>query len=256
MCLRPSSAARCFSCVGLDLSTLKPCGQTYDGFHIHTAYVAWLPPIAWAWISLHWGLVIRRGLSHTHSGMRDLVSTHDLSKPCLNVFQTYRVGLDLYIGVLWSGVGFHIHTVTCVTWFPLTISNPCLNVLQLNYKLEWTWKTTSQTCIHISKSCIHYFKGGVRGGQPRHQSCITFNLFIISKAEREAASLAIEHLKSKSKFKHHLVVDNDNDTRIRRIMLLYRISNIRIVSYARSGQLRNIGATYPPVHTRQSYTLG
>ena len=79
-------------------------------------------------------------------------------------------------------------------------------------------------------------------------------VLITSNAECEAASLAIEHLKSKSKFKHHLVVDNDNDTHIRRIMLLYRISNIRIVSYSRSGQLRNIGATYPPLQTRQSYT--
>ena len=112
----------------------------------------------------------------------------------------------------------------------------------------------SDMYTHIQK--LYSLLGGVRGGQPRHLSCITFNLFIISKAEREAASLAIKHLKSKAKLKYHLVVDNDNDTHIRRIMLLYRISNIRIVSYSRSGQLRNIGATYPSVHTRQSYTLG
>ena len=115
---------------------------------------------------------------------------------------------------------------------------------------------TSNVYTCDAKRCTHYFKCGVRGGQPRHQSCITFNLFIISKAEREAASLAIKYLKSKAKFKYHHIVDNDNETHIRRIMLLYRISNIRIVSYSRSVQLWNIGATYPPLQTRQSYTLG
>ena len=59
-------------------------------------------------------------------------------------------------------------------------------------------------CGH--KSYVHRFKGGVRGGQPRHQtssrqvtrSTVTKVVFLVSKAECEAASLAIKLVQDKS----------------------------------------------------------
>ena len=73
---------------------------------------------------------------------------------------------------------------------------------------------------------------------------VKLKVFNVSKAEREATNLAIRHVTSKVECKSRLQVNDDKETHAQCIYLGTVSIIYSRVSYSRSVQLRNIGAIY------------